>query len=58
MFGSSVQHMVKYLPGELQPLANKIDSYVKKTGHFIELLKLKRINNTNIQVSFDVKYIT
>jgi hypothetical protein len=38
----------------LSPLAGKLESFVKNSGHFVQLLKSVNLQPSDILVSFDV----
>ncbi|KAF2887701.1 hypothetical protein ILUMI_18473 [Ignelater luminosus] len=51
---TNAQTTGKYLDKQLQTHAEEVESYVKKTGHFIELLKKETVQSDHLLVSFDV----
>ena len=44
----------KYIASIISPLAGKTGSFVKNSGHFIEMIKTEYIKEDEIMVSFDV----
>ena len=50
----SPSYLSKYIASIISPLAGKTGSFVKNSGHFLEMIKTEYIKEDEIMVSFDV----
>jgi hypothetical protein len=56
--GSSCYALAGFLHKILSPLAGKYESFIKNSGHFIQLLKSVNIQSLDTLVSFDISLFT